>query len=784
MATLDTLTPSGDQSSFKALPQPPSGIVRDQTSSFQSQTPEAPDDDDEMPLPRPDSLLAMVPDRAPPRKSVLLEHVRKPSASGSSVYSTHTVGTIGDRRSWTNSPERRESASSLVWEEEEAHTKPVSDSPVLGTKQEDHFELEDILKSTQIMHSNSISSTTSSGRPELWRRRSQRSDRSVKITDLKLANSNGFTASQSLRQTEAASDAPQIPLPAVPRKAPHRPAVGLPSRPTQFINEKSMQSNAQPEQDARQYSHPTTQYSQLATGLAPYNLPAMQSQDNLEQTQPFATKQSVRKPVALRPAPPQPEKPETMGARLSNFKNKFRSTEQLNQHRDIQTPGHTPQGSLDTVSPKPTGLMGIFRGTEDESVPAPSETKGSGSAFSKIKHKLRSSDAEDNSSPDLSSPEGSGWNLSKLKNKLRNSGNADEAAASTPTRTQPTITRLPTPDYQKQDPAPAPLTPLIHSPYSPQISPDDTQSRPGSGHGSRPPSRGRQFSFSQRPKLPPTAASTSSIQTIANASIIDGKTSPVDPAQAHIHPLLRTKTSPSATDLTLPTPPLLRIKTSPSATDLNLRMVSAAPPLPQPPTIAVSSPRFSPPATRASPPATRSSPPATREPPRGRASSPKPLSPIVTGAAKTGAPGSKPLSPVTTRQPPSPSTLSPASESAYKLQVPGEISKRMTTILESSPFLQIASTDPDDEEVYPAPALAETQVRCYQAHRVMHRSRNDVYALACGVCGVKDREGRWCCAWCAVRCCEGCLDKVKGEGLAGEKVIGGGETVGRAMVSV
>ena len=750
MAAVDSPTPSGDQSSFKALPQTPTDIVRDQTSSFQLQTPEAPDGDEISP-PSPSSLLAMVPDRAPPRKSVLLEHVRKPSASGSSVYSSHTVGTARTRRSWTNSPERRESASSLVWEGEEADTKPEPDSPVLGSKQEDQFELEEILKSTQIMHSNSISSTTSSGRPELWRRRSQRSDRSVKITDLKLAKSNGFTASQTLRNTAAVSDAPQIPLPAIPRKAPQRPAVGLPSRPTQFITEKNLQSNGQSEQGARQYSHPTTQYSQLATGPVPYNLPATQSQDNQEQTQPFTTKQSIRKPVPLRPAPPQPE---TMGGRLSNFRNKFRSTEQLNQHRDIQTPGHTPQGSLDTVSPKPTGLMSKFRATEDETV-SPPETKGSGSAFSKIKLKLLSSDGEDNSSPDLPSPEGSSWNLSKLKNKLRNSGNTDEAAPSTPTRTQPTITRLPTPDYQKQDPAPAPLTPRIHSPYSPQISPDDPSSRPGSGHDSRPSSRGRQFSFPQRPKLPPTAASTSSIQTVANASILDGKSSPVDPAQAHIHPLLRTKTSPSATDLTLPT-------------------TSAPPPQPQPPVIAVSSPR--------------ASPPATREPPRGRASNPKPLSPIATSKNQPQSP--KTASPIATSksQPLSPKSLSLAEESAYKLQVPGEISKRMTTILESSPFLQTASTDPDDEAVYEAPPLADTQVRCYQGHRVMHRSRNDVYALACGVCGVKDREGRWCCAWCAVRCCEGCLEKVKGLGLeglvGGEQTMAGGEAVGRAVVSV
>ncbi|KFY21829.1 hypothetical protein V493_07068 [Pseudogymnoascus sp. VKM F-4281 (FW-2241)] len=771
MATVDSHTPSGDQSSFKALPQTPSDIVRDQTSSFQSQTPEAPDDD-EGSLPSPSSLLEMVPDRAPPRKSVLLEHARKPSAGGSSVYSSHTVGTIGTRRSWTNSPERRESASSLVWEEE-ADGKPEPDSPVLGTKQEDQFELEEILKSSQIMHSNSISSTTSSGRPEIWRRRSQKSDRSVKITDLKLAKSNGFTANQPLRNTAAVSDAPQIPLPAVPRKAPHRPAVGLPSRPTQFITEKSLQSNGQPEKGARQYNHPTTQYSQLATGPAPYNLPATQGQDNLDQRQPFTTKQSVRKPVPLRPAPPQPE---TMGGRLSNFKNKFRSTEHLNQHRDIQTPGHTPQGSFDTVSPKSTGLINKLRGTEDQSVPTPSETKGSGSAFSKIKHKLLASDGEDNSSPDLPSPEGSSWNLSKLKNKLRNSGNTDEAAPSTPTHNQPSITRLPTPEYQKQDPAPAPLTPRIHSPYSPQISPDDPSSRPGSGHGSRPSSRSRQHSFPQRPKLPPTAASTSSIHTIA-ASILEGRSSPVDPAQAHIHPLLRTKTSPSSTDLTLPT-----------------TSAPPPPPQPQPPIIAVSSPR--------------ASPPATREPPRGRAPSPKPLSPVTT--TKNGAPSPKPLSPIaaTKTQPLSPKALSPviatktqplspkaispkalspAEESAYKLQVPGEISKRMTTILESSPFLQIVPTDLDEEVVYEALPLAETQVRCYQAHRVMHRSRNDVYPLACGVCGVKDRDGRWCCAWCAVRCCEGCLEKVKGQELVlvgSEQSMGGGETVERRVVSV
>lgn len=126
----------------------------------------------------------------------------------------------------------------------------------------------------------------------------------------------------------------------------------------------------------------------------------------------------------------------------------------------------------------------------------------------------------------------------------------------------------------------------------------------------------------------------------------------------------------------------------------------------------------------------------------------------------------------------------------YKLQVPGEISNRMSTILETSPFRHMPAkrkpappispatsttdsgqaaggTAADHEElgpdntVYAALRLSVTQLHCYQAHKVMRRSRNDVYALACGVCGVQDREKRWCCAWCAMRCCDGCLGRVK-----------------------
>jgi hypothetical protein len=142
----------------------------------------------------------------------------------------------------------------------------------------------------------------------------------------------------------------------------------------------------------------------------------------------------------------------------------------------------------------------------------------------------------------------------------------------------------------------------------------------------------------------------------------------------------------------------------------------------------------------------------------------------------------------------------------FKLQVPGEISKRMSTILESSPFLHTPATDKvrrkqmpkasgektgveeteeeveaeADETVYRAPALDLTQLQCYQGHKQMRPSRNDVYALACSVCGVQDRGKRWCCAWCAVRCCQGCYGKLRTTegGLAGVLVgVGKGSVV-------
>jgi len=138
----------------------------------------------------------------------------------------------------------------------------------------------------------------------------------------------------------------------------------------------------------------------------------------------------------------------------------------------------------------------------------------------------------------------------------------------------------------------------------------------------------------------------------------------------------------------------------------------------------------------------------------------------------------------------------------FKLQVPGEMSKRMSTILESSPFLHTPAKDKvrrkqmpkaggektgveeeeveADETVYRAPALDLTQLQCYQGHKQMRPSRNDVYALACSVCGVKDRRKRWCCAWCAVRCCQDCYGKLRTTegGLAGVLVgVGKGSVV-------
>jgi hypothetical protein len=82
------------------------------------------------------------------------------------------------------------------------------------------------------LHSNStssISSTKSSPRPEIWKRRSPKGDRSPSISELKLTKSNGSTASLASISQSSPGPAPQHSLPPLPTQ-PSRAIIGLPGR--------------------------------------------------------------------------------------------------------------------------------------------------------------------------------------------------------------------------------------------------------------------------------------------------------------------------------------------------------------------------------------------------------------------------------------------------------------------------------------------------------------------------------------------------------------------------
>jgi hypothetical protein len=64
---------------------------------------------------------------------------------------------------------------------------------------------------------------------------------------------------------------------------------------------------------------------------------------------------------------------------------------------------------------------------------------------------------------------------------------------------------------------------------------------------------------------------------------------------------------------------------------------------------------------------------------------------------------------------------------------------------------------PGTPDCFPPAALSTIHFDCYQSHRQMRGSRNDVCPVACMVCEVKDAEKRWMCTWCSLRCCDPCM---------------------------
>ena len=58
----------------------------------------------------------------------------------------------------------------------------------------------------------------------------------------------------------------------------------------------------------------------------------------------------------------------------------------------------------------------------------------------------------------------------------------------------------------------------------------------------------------------------------------------------------------------------------------------------------------------------------------------------------------------------------------------------------------------------PAPPLSSIHFSCYQSHRNMNNSRNDIAQVPCMACHVDDKELRWKCSWCCLRICNRCME--------------------------
>ncbi|KAM0334282.1 hypothetical protein ACHAQA_001304 [Verticillium albo-atrum] len=66
--------------------------------------------------------------------------------------------------------------------------------------------------------------------------------------------------------------------------------------------------------------------------------------------------------------------------------------------------------------------------------------------------------------------------------------------------------------------------------------------------------------------------------------------------------------------------------------------------------------------------------------------------------------------------------------------------------------------------VFPALPIRPSMVDCHQKHRIINRSRQRNYAVACQTCHKADREDRWKCIACELRMCDGCFHFMNGHG--------------------
>lgn len=181
-------TPGRGRSRFsKVLPKPP----EDTTSSMEKSTASGPSSLESAlpPLPQGKSTAMSIPRRP---VGAQVKHSKSPSiASVSSIYSDSP----GLSRSLSNGSSYN-TKYSLSLDSESGPTPPLPPKDIQRSQ---------TMPSSPTILASPISSLRSSpSRPEIWKRRSVRSEKSLSFPDLKLDRSNGSTASPPRRQEQAA----------------------------------------------------------------------------------------------------------------------------------------------------------------------------------------------------------------------------------------------------------------------------------------------------------------------------------------------------------------------------------------------------------------------------------------------------------------------------------------------------------------------------------------------------------------------------------------------------
>ncbi|CAD6456052.1 8425489c-054a-4260-ab6b-52e2fac8d182-CDS [Sclerotinia trifoliorum] len=79
------------------------------------------------------------------------------------------------------------------------------------------------------------------------------------------------------------------------------------------------------------------------------------------------------------------------------------------------------------------------------------------------------------------------------------------------------------------------------------------------------------------------------------------------------------------------------------------------------------------------------------------------------------------------------------------------------TSLSYSYFPLSPSALPASATILEAPPITLQHINCFQSHRFMRRSRNNICPLQCQTCSKGDFEQQWKCTWCCLRVCGDCM---------------------------